>query len=216
MYSINSKVGVINMEKSKNKKRKIENYTKQMLSIIIILILLIGGTYAWLKFTASGKEKNEITVGTLDIVLDDAASKGINIESAFPVTDEVGKSQDEYKFTIKNSGTLTSKYRIQLKNQEIEGTRMPSEYIKYNLVGVKKKSLEDKTLVNTDTVVLDTIDTLDQNNIILPTGLLEPEEEIEYSLRLWISIDADYEQIRGTEFNTRIEIQATQKNNPNQ
>lgn len=224
------------MEKQEQKKRKIEHYSKQMLVLAIILILLIGGTYAWLRFTVTGEKENRIKVGTLVIDLDESATEGINIEQAFPVSDEIGKTYDEYKFTIKNSGSIASKYRVELENQPLSNgeKRMPSKYIKYNLVGIqkKKKSSSTNSLVEVNEKVVDTTAILKQlqeldsteipsteqslgSNMILPAGVLEPGEEIEYSLKLWMSIDAKYDETRDTVFNARIKVDATQKNNPN-
>jgi hypothetical protein len=53
---------------------KVLKYKKELLGIVIVLILLLGLSFAWLTLTLNGTKNVVVKAGTLSVVLDDSAS----------------------------------------------------------------------------------------------------------------------------------------------
>ena len=75
-----------------NKNKKI---TKQLFTLALVLVVLLGGSYAWLTLTIDKTNTNVLRAGTLSLVLDDTTSGGIKLEKAVPISDEKGKTGTE-------------------------------------------------------------------------------------------------------------------------
>ena len=75
-----------------NKNKKI---TKQLFTLALVLVVLLGGSYAWLTLTIDKTNTNVLRAGTLSLVLDDTTSEGIKLEKAVPISDEKGKTGTE-------------------------------------------------------------------------------------------------------------------------
>ena len=68
--------------------------TKQLFLIAITMVLLIAGSYAWLKLQVTGNKTNVLRAGTLSLHLDETETEGINIERAVPTSDKKGLTQE--------------------------------------------------------------------------------------------------------------------------
>lgn len=217
----------------KNKKKKdsfIKKNGKIIIAVAVILILLIGGTYAWLRVTLTGSKVNTITAGVLEMELDERATNGIELLEAVPTSDETGKKGTPYKFVMENTGNILSNYTLSLESQTLdilgEDTlkKMPQNRIKYNL----KKTIKKKVGENRDSAN-DTVISSDNEGIIsilnpqynsdaeenmqaitIDSGSLEPKYYIEYELVLWLDKDATYEEMKDTAYIGKIKIDATQ------
>ena len=71
-------------------KKKIGNGKLLVIAIVLILVVIIGTTYAWLNITKKSGIVNKITAGNLELTLDDTTSNGILVEKAVPMSDEKG------------------------------------------------------------------------------------------------------------------------------
>ena len=172
-----------------------------LIILVVIIIFLIGGTYAWLTLKISDTKTNTLTAGTLKLTLDDVTSEGIKIEKAVPMSDEKGMTTSEYTFTLENTGTIKTNYKIYLDDiaTSKDNSRMPDSKIKYQLI----KNGEE-------TVAL--LSSLQER--ILDTGTMEKEEHNTYTLRVWIDSAAGNE-IMGTVFSTKLRVVAEQTRNSN-
>jgi surface protein len=161
---------------------KVLKYKKELLGIVVVLILLLGLSFAWLTLTLNGTKNVVVKAGTLSVVLDDSASTGISLENAQPISDEDGLNTTAYTFTITNNGTLNSNYTIYLDDNTLETgeTKIDDSAIKYNLK-------EGNATINT--ALLNTIGT--NPNRVLKTGIIKPGITKTYTLRVWIADSAD-------------------------
>ena len=130
------------------KDKKLNKTTKQLFALALVLVVLLGGTYAWLTLQVTGEKTNVLRAGTLSLVLDDTTSEGIKLEKAVPISDEKGKTGTEYTFTLQNKGTKAASYTIYLDDVALETseTRMDDSKVKYQLT---KNSKETVALLNT-------------------------------------------------------------------
>lgn len=181
------------------KEDKYKKYQKMTIALLVILILFLGGAYAWLALSLQGKQTNNVIVGNLSLKLDNN-SEGIYLDDAYPVSDEVGLSSNPYAFSLTNDGNIPSSYTIYLDDEEIEDSliRMNEDYIKYSLVrnGVRQNI---KFLSTTNTKL----------GRVLDSGVLESGQTNEYDLRLWIASETEND-VMTTIFSGRIRIEAEQ------
>ena len=176
-----------------NKNKKI---TKQLFALALVLLVLLGGTYAWLTLQVTGEKTNVLRAGTLSLVLDDTTSEGIKLEKAVPISDEKGKTGTEYTFTLQNKGTKAASYTIYLDDVALEAseTRMDDSKVKYQLT---KNSNETVALLNT------------LSDKILDSGEIAGSTTNTYSLRVWIDSAAENE-VMGTILYKQLRVEATQ------
>ncbi len=178
------------------KDKKLNKTTKQLFALAFTLILLIGGSYAWLTLQVNGEKTNVLRAGTLSLVLDDTTSEGIKLEKAVPISDEKGKTGTEYTFTLQNKGTKTASYTIYLDDVALETneTRMDDSKVKYQLT---KNSNETVALLNT------------LSDKILDSGEIAGSTTNTYSLRVWIDSVAGNE-VMGTILSKELRVEAIQ------
>ena len=115
-------------------KEAIKNNKKIIIiGVFIIVLLLIGITYAYLRTTLQGEEEYVIRAGTLDLVLGEGNE--LTLEKQIPIEDEEGMSLDGFTFSLTNNGNIESDYTIYLDDIELEGTllntRYSGEYIRF-------------------------------------------------------------------------------------
>jgi len=185
-------------------KKWIKDHKMSLFVITAAIVMLIGLSYAWLQITLRGeKEINIFAAGSLRLVLDDTMTNGINITEAIPITDEEGKTLEEYTFTLENTGKVDSDYTIYLDDLDLpeDKTRMQDHFIKYYLVRDGKE------------LALDLLSTTGINpERILDSGSIESGEKFTYSLRMWIDQDATNE-VMDTVFKGQLRVEAMQKAN---
>ena len=194
--------------------------------ISIILVLILGITYAWLSISLKGKKDNSLVVGTLNLELNE--SDGINIigEDVYPQTREaaLAKTNNMYKFKLTNTGNINSRYTIYLEIENENGKNIiPSSNIRYLIAKEKQTEFNKDTDIDCNefkdelirNAKRETKDGVDYNKVILDSssdgGLLAPNQTNKYVLRLWIDENAN--DIKpGMEFISKIKIVATQTN----
>jgi len=185
-------------------KKWMSEHKMSLFVITAAIVMLIGLSYAWLQITLRGKKEiNIFAAGSLRLVLDDTMTNGINITEAIPITDDEGKTLEEYTFTLENTGRVDSDYTIYLDDLDIETgkTRMQDHFIKYYLVRDGKELALD--LLSTTGTPPDRI---------LDSGSIESGEKFSYSLRMWIDQDATNE-VMDTVFKGQLRVEAMQKAN---
>ena len=168
----------------KENKSFMEKNKKQVIAIALALVLLVGGSYAWLTTTLKGTKKVRIEAGTLSLVLNEGNE--INVEDSLPMTDIDGLKTDAYTFTLQNNGNVTSNYTIYLDDASIDSAdeRFDDSALKYSL----KKNDGAST-----TALLSTL-----NQRVLDSGTIEAGTTNTYSLNLWIKDEATNDDVQAT------------------
>ncbi len=179
--------------------------------VAVLLVTIIGITYAWLTVTKNAQEVNVIKTGTFDLTFD-KENEGIYLEgeNAEPMTDEEGKEHEGYNFTLTNNGDIEANYTIYLDNvstyndkesqpQNIQDdNRLPDSNIKYSLT--YDESTESTALLST---------TGEHPNRKLYTGTLAAGVSKQFNLKLWVDKDAT-SAINGKVFAGKIRVEAIQ------
>ena len=188
----------------------------------VLLIAVIGVTYAWLTQTIDKTKTNIIKAGTLELVYKNE-SEGIYLsgEKAQPVSDEEGKKYTPYKFTLKNTGDFKADYTIYLddtttyKDGEEEITIekdkfMKNAFVKYRLLSSNTYTTDTKPEGTSNIETLQLLSDLEESpKRVLEEGTLAAGESKDYELTLWISSEAD-NSVVGTVFAGKIRVEAIQ------
>lgn len=175
------------------KRENIKAYKGIIFFSLILLVIVIGTSYALFSTVKTSKETVEVEAGTFKISFLD--SNYINLENAYPMTDEEGLNTSGYKFTITNEGTLNGKYNISLEEKE-ENT-LDKSYIKYSIK-------EGDGTWSTPALL--------SNGIILTDNKqLNSTDHIDYELKLWLD-EAAPNEVQGKKYQAKIVVSATQTN----
>ena len=160
-----------------------------VLGVILLLVVVIGVSYAMYTFSAKGSKVNQITTGTISLSYEETSH--VTLTNAYPSTDATGSAVTGHDLVFKVTGSITGstsvKYDLALANIT-PGATLTAEHIKFNLkkgnqyiiggpnsgVTVASRATERGTLITTG-YLLDT-DTLTSTK----TGAT-------YTLRAWVA-----------------------------
>ena len=175
-----------------------DNSSKQILlsvlGVAILVVAVVGVSFAAFSYSRTGEKINQITTGTITMSYTDVTN-GINISDALPMSDANGKLlEDEnqyFDFTVSAtiSGTATINYAI-TASKESDST-LPDNAVKVYLT-----SAEDATdeLVPTKVSELTPIAASDVSGalagqFLLKRGTISSTSSTTYRLRMWIADD---------------------------
>ena len=179
-----------------------------VLIIALVLIVLVGATYAYVTVRQDGNNVNKIIAGDLSVSFDDSSSDTISLTNTYPLTDTEGLQTTEYVFTMKNDGNLPNNYIVYLDDVTTATNKMSYSVIKYNLK--KQVYNSDKTLKTSTSDMKLLSEAVDEYGLSLDYGSLQPGEYITYTLQMWMDYDAGNEH-QGTAFTGNIRVVANQQ-----
>ena len=190
----------------KNYMKNRKNIVVLMVTLILVVAIVFGLSYAWLRLTKSSNTVNKITAGNLELVLDDTTSEGIKLVNEVPRSYRQGMETKEYTFTLTNKNS-TSSYSLSLKDLEkytdedgketviADENRINDSKIRYILLKDGEVATADKSKILTDRVI--------------DSGTIKKGQTISYTLRVWIDSRAETD-IMGKIFNAQLSLIAEQ------
>ena len=193
----------------KNKGKKIvrKNNNKKKIVILcltVLLVMIIGLSYAWLMTSLQGEKNVSILVDTIDLELDESASEGIQLVNAIPTYDDEGKESSPYKFTLKNKSRIDLYYSLSLiDDEELINSCETTDGNPCELLDTKDIRYEIKVGDSTY------IGTLSDSPVIYH-GVIDAKENIDCELRVWLNINAGND-VMGKAFLGKLKVFATQQ-----
>ena len=181
-----------------------DNKMRLLIAIIVLLvIIIIGISYAWLRTVKYGDKDVKITVGDFDLVLNEPGD-GISLINALPTYDEEGKSSSPYEFSLENKSNIELYYTLSLVDDEealssCESSSggdcelLDSRDVRYEL------KLGDRTFTGS----------LSDSSII-SYGTIDADEIVNGELKVWLNINATNEAM-GKVYLGRLKVFATQQ-----
>ena len=167
------------------------------LSIVLVLCLVIGATYAyWNKTIVS--ENNLVLSGCFNITFSNE-SNDISLNRAYPITDEEANNLTPYSFRVTNSCNVKAKYNINLET--LTGSTLDT-----NLLNVSLSSDMPKRLGSLDAASTELDNGLSSNTLV--EGILKPGKSIDYNLRVWLPYDITNEQGQNKSWNGKVVLNA--------
>ncbi len=158
-----------------------------------IFVIFLSVTYAFINVTINGTRRQVITVGNLDIDLEE--DDNFTIDNTLPVYDEVGMLSKSFDFRLINNSDEKANYILSLEDITT-GERLSFSDVKLGLTKNGEASI---------------LPLSDLENLVIDTGMINGNETIEYSLRLWIKNSVtDNASIQGKHLRFRIQVSAEQ------
>lgn len=200
------------MERENKKNDKIA----KLLGIIIGIILIIGISYGLFQIVLTGKKTNKIVTGTLKLDIVETSEENplkytnIELNNAYPMTNEEGLETKPYTFTLKNTGSIDAKYEICLS--VLKTSTLSDNMIKF-AIRRQVGELESAPMLLSETQKLETVDN-DNNEVYLYSldeGTIDVGESIDYKLNLWVDYDANNDAMN-KEMTAKIWVNGFQKN----
>ena len=178
------------------------NNKKQLLLsiglVLILVLMIVGISYAAFKFTGEGKKPNTITTGDITMEYTESTNK-ISMTGALPTTDATGKvrlTKGEYfDFTIKSSIKGNANINWEIAAEDItpsSAKKMAGKNIKLYLTklnGDKEEEVMVPKVYSADTTE-NTYTGRPANMMSLAKGTMSASETTNYRLRMYV--DEDY------------------------
>ena len=167
----------------KNKRNKIIGL---LLGILIVLIIVVSSTYAYWQITKTQETPNDIVAACLDLNLEDK-SAAIDLDSAWPISDDEANSLTGYTFTVTNNCNEEVNYIVGLNRVE-ESNYLQDSSIKVRLDEQSSHVYEE----------LSDVEYADSNNTGY-TSRVSKQVSVEtigangtneHTIRVWVSEDA--------------------------
>ena len=155
-----------------------------LLSIIGIFVIGIVISFAYWSILLKQESTNIVTSDCFDIEFLD--ENEISIRDAYPMSDEEGLLSLPYRFKIVNQCGSYTRYQINLETILHNNKVLPEKYLKVQLLENKELKITSKL-----TSELEVEPTLEDATSAykLNMGVLRPNEEKEYHLRIWMHSD---------------------------
>ena len=157
-------------------------------SLVLIILLGIGVSYSMWNVSVSQDTNNTAYTECFDLSITNKENN-INLDNAYPISNDKGKSLTPYTFTITNTCDITTQYNINL--EVLNSSTLSSKFIDVMLENNDIKEIN--LLSNFDNA--DKVNTSSIESRKLTTGILKSQETKDYSLRLWIDYNTTLEDL---------------------
>ena len=128
--------------------KKKKQYLEIML-ITILLIAIVGISYAAFSYTGTGQKLNTITTGAISMEYVESTNV-ISMNNALPTTDSTGKklsnSGEYFDFTVKSSITGNTDINYEIAAKEENGNTFAGKNVKFYLTKVNSDGSEEEAM----------------------------------------------------------------------
>ena len=165
--------------------------------ILLMILALIGVSYAAFRFTGEGQRVNTITTGSITMTYEES-SNTISLNGALPTRDATGKTrlnQGEYfDFTVSSqiSGDININYEISAKDVTSSDRKIDGSNIKLYLTRLTDDGEEELMTPETynEEASSNSYTGRPSGEMSLYTSSMNSSESNKYRLRMWV--DEDY------------------------
>ena len=154
------------------------------ISLVLIILLGIGVSYSMWNVSVSQDTNNTAYTECFDLSITNKENN-INLDNAYPISNDKGKGLTPYTFTVTNTCDITAQYNINL--EVLNNSTLSSKFIDVMFEGnINLLSSYDST---------DKVNTSSIESRKLTTGILKSQKSKDYSLRLWIDYNTTLEDL---------------------
>ncbi len=164
-----------------------------------VILMLIGLSYGYF-FIRKNQENNNVAGSECFKLEFSNESEAINLSNMYPISDEEGKKQVPYSFTITNTCDMLAGYTVNM--EMLEGTTLNSKYLDVLVNNEEIKLLS--TYEATDTVIANSTESR-----ILTKGTLAYNDSVDYTVRFWMDKDVEDIESMNKYFSSKIVVVAT-------
>lgn len=169
-------------------KKDVRQILLSSLAILILIIAVIGISYAVWSQTFKGQKENTITTGKISFSYTESETNNIKIENALPISDEQGKKLngniEVFDFTVSNDSTVNVKYDVIVTPYKND---MDDKYIKVYLTDQNDVALKP---YDSEVPTYNTLnDDKEEKNskILYSSELTNVKKNEKLRLRVWVS-----------------------------
>ena len=183
--------------------------------ILVMIISIIGVSYAAFNYSKTGTKVNSITTGSITMSYTESDNV-INIDKALPTTDETGKvrlKEGEYfDFTISSEivGDININYEISAKDVTTSEKKIDGSNIKLYLTRIKEDGTEEELMTPetyNEEKSANSYTGRPSNEMSLYTSSMSSSESNNYRLRMWVDEDYNPQDDGGNlEFSVKINV----------
>ncbi len=181
------------------KKPRLEKRIITSIVSILILVLIIGISYSYIRKDTKQQSTNVTQTNCINVELEDVTN-AIVLKNAYPMEDSKGETTEPYTFKLTNTCNVGVNYNIDLEIIQEENA-------------MSAKNIATKIDENDKVVLLESTKTTvegEEGDIYkIGSGTLDPHTSVEHSLRLWLDINAGNDAQNKT-FKSKIIIDALQ------
>lgn len=183
-----------------------------ILGIFVLVILVIGVSFAAFSFSQTGEKTNTITTGTISMTYSEP-DNGINLVNALPITDEQGKvlsgTNNVFDFTvtstINGNNPVTVSYAITAVSSN---STVDNSAIKIYLTNMDNDA-DSEILAPTKISSLTTTTGNEDYNapsgeFFLSSGTMTSSSSHKYRLRMWVA--DDYTDTTGGSYTLKVNV----------
>ena len=165
-----------------------------LILVTVLLITVIGISYAAFNYVGTGQKANTITTGAISMNYIES-SNVISMNNALPTTDATGKKRlntgEYFDFTVKSSikGNTDINYEIAAKEESdntFSGKNIKFYLTKVNSDGTEVEAVPPKTYSEDPTGNVYTGRPSDMMSLFVGNLNQQGDTEIKYRLRLWV------------------------------
>ena len=171
-----------------------------IISIVVLLLVIIGVTYAYWLVTKTQTNSNIISSACLDITLDNEAND-ISLSSQYPMSDEDGMALTPYTFTVTNNCNTSIDYQVALESIGDEATAIKASALKVAL-DTKYDLLSNKATVDPTISGAYAAHRLSYGTL---SARGSEGSNVTHSLRIWIDENAPISEMNKT-FQSKIRV----------
>ena len=170
--------------------------------VVSVLLTLIGLSYGYF-FIKKNQDNNNVADSKCFKLEFSNESEAINLSNMYPISDEEGKKQVPYSFTITNTCDMLAGYTVNM--EMLEGTTLNSKYLDVLVNNEEIKLLS--TYEATDTVIANSTESR-----ILTKGTLAYNDSVDYTVRFWMDKDVEDIESMNKYFASKIVVTAQPSN----
>ena len=158
--------------------------------LMVLIVFLIGRSFGFFKYIKIGDIANVITINGIKVDIENPENDALNLENAYPMSDEEGMSLTPFVFTMTNTSNKVLSYTLRVVNDEDKQLSctledqticpaLTTNYIKYSYKKNDGTYSEPSLLSNKDNIIT--------------TGFIAGGETITSSIVIWIDSEASNE-----------------------
>lgn len=198
-----------------------KNIILSVLGVAILFIAVVGVSYAIYIFTSNGVEENRMSTGKILMKFIESDTNVISITNAYPISDEVGKNQNDYfDFSLSSEISGQSSIIYEIRAKKIDVTPLPSLQDSEVKIYLEKEEAGDYVdVMDPINFRVDTSTVIDNEDVDLNTMMLHRGSfvnsssstkrfEDKYRLRIWMNEDSTIDETKKS-FKIKINVYAT-------
>ena len=190
------------MEEKKKKKRLVFSV---IALVLVALVVLLFGTYAYWQITRKQTDRNLVGSACLKIKFSNETGD-INIQNMWPTSDADGSALVPYTFTIENECDILLNYTVALEEIEEDGLTYPNNYLADSSIKIKFDNLAPVKVSTLDTITSDDEEDYEiYSTKHIVTRHLAPKASRTHRVRIWLDANAPEEEMEKF-FSSKIKI----------